>query len=98
MHEMEGVKDPENFSARITKIRVVVAKISRKEFWGLICNFLKVARAIFGIIFKFWGFIIEIVDCSLISNKDRGSFQQVRVAGSNAAHHIDPFIFNLNST
>jgi hypothetical protein len=74
MHEMKGVKDPENFDARITKTRVAVAKIWRKEFWGPICNFCKVARAIFGIIFRFQGSVIEIVDYGLISNKDRGLF------------------------
>jgi hypothetical protein len=30
----------------------VVAKIWQKEFWGLICNFWKVARGISGIIFE----------------------------------------------
>jgi hypothetical protein len=33
-----------------------------------------VARAIFGIIFGFQGSVIEIVDCGMISNKDRGLF------------------------
>jgi hypothetical protein len=46
------VKDSENFGARITKIGVAVAMIWRREFWGLICNFWKVARGISRIIFK----------------------------------------------
>jgi hypothetical protein len=33
MHEMKGMKDPENFGARIAEIRVAVAKIWQKEFW-----------------------------------------------------------------
>jgi hypothetical protein len=33
-----------------------------------------VARAIFGIIFRFWGSVIEIVDCGMIFNKDKGLF------------------------
>jgi hypothetical protein len=33
-----------------------------------------VARAIFGIIFRFQGSVIEIVDYGLISNKGRGLF------------------------
>jgi hypothetical protein len=69
------VKDSENFGARIAEIRVAVAKIWQKEFWGPICIFWKVARAIYGIIFRFQGSAIEIVDCGLIFNKDRGSLQ-----------------------
>jgi hypothetical protein len=46
------VKDYNNFGARIAAIRVAVAKIWRKEFWGLICNFWKVARGRSGIIFE----------------------------------------------
>jgi hypothetical protein len=38
---------------RIAEIRDVVAKIWRKEFQGLICNFRKVARAKLGNIFEF---------------------------------------------
>jgi hypothetical protein len=46
------VKDSENFGARIAEIGGAVAKIWRKEFRGLICNFWKVARYISGIIFE----------------------------------------------
>jgi hypothetical protein len=46
------VKDSENFGARITAIGVAVVKIWQKEFWGLICNFWKVARGISGNIFE----------------------------------------------
>jgi hypothetical protein len=46
------VKASENFGVRITEIGVAVAKIWRKEFWGLIYIFWKVARGISGIIFE----------------------------------------------
>jgi hypothetical protein len=36
-----------------------------------------VARAIFGIIFRFHGSVIEIMDCGLISNKDKGLFAKL---------------------
>jgi hypothetical protein len=62
---------------RITEIRVLVAKIWQKEFWGAICNFWNVARAISGNIFKFWGSVLKFVDCGLISGKGRGLFEKV---------------------
>jgi hypothetical protein len=37
--EDERGSDSKNFGARITKIRVTVAKIWRKEFQGPVCNF-----------------------------------------------------------
>jgi hypothetical protein len=69
------VKDFENFGARTIEIRVAVAKIWQNRFWGPICNFWKVVRPIFGIIFGFQGSVIEIVGCGLISNRDKGSLQ-----------------------
>jgi hypothetical protein len=39
--KVERVKVSENLGARITEIGDAVAKIWRKEFWGLICNFWK---------------------------------------------------------
>jgi hypothetical protein len=38
------VSDFEKFAARITEIGVAAAKIWRKEFWGPIYNFWKMAR------------------------------------------------------
>jgi hypothetical protein len=71
------VKYSENFDTRIAQIGVAVAKIWRKGFWGPICNFWRVARTIFEIIFRFQGSVIEIVECVLISNKDRGIFAKL---------------------
>jgi hypothetical protein len=48
-----------------------------KRILGPICNFWKVAMAIFGIIFIFWGSVIEIMDSGLISNKDREPFAKL---------------------
>jgi hypothetical protein len=71
------VKDSENIGARITKIGVAVAKMWPKQFWGLICNFWKVATVISRNIFKnqwsFWKF----VDCGLIMEKGRGLNEKV---------------------
>jgi hypothetical protein len=39
--KVERVKVSENLGARITEIGDAVAKIWRKEFLGLICNFWK---------------------------------------------------------
>jgi hypothetical protein len=61
---------------RITEIRVLVAKIWQKEFWGAICNFWNVARAISRNIFKFWGSVLKFVDCGLISGKGRASLKR----------------------
>jgi hypothetical protein len=55
------VNDFEKFGARIAEIRVAVEKIRRKEFWGAICNFWKVARAISRNIFGFQGFYLEFL-------------------------------------
>jgi hypothetical protein len=71
------VKDSENFGIRITEIRVAVAKIRQNEFWGLICNFWKVARGISGNIFKNQGSSWKIVDCGLIMEKGRGLNEKV---------------------
>jgi hypothetical protein len=46
------VKYSKNFGARIAKIVVAAAMIWQKYFWGLICNFWKVARGISGNIFE----------------------------------------------
>jgi hypothetical protein len=59
---------------KITKIGVAVAKIWRKEFWGPICNFWKVARGISGIILKNQGSSWKFGDCGLIIKKPRGLF------------------------
>jgi hypothetical protein len=56
----ERGSDSEDFGVRITEIRVAVAKIWRKEFQGPICNFWKVARAISGNTFRFWGAVWNI--------------------------------------
>jgi hypothetical protein len=48
-----------------------------KRILGPICNFWKVAMAIFGIIFRFWCSVIEIMDSDLSSNKDRGLFAKL---------------------
>jgi hypothetical protein len=51
------VKDSENFGARITEIRVAVAKIWHKEFRGLMSNFWKVARVYLEIFLKTRGLL-----------------------------------------
>jgi hypothetical protein len=54
------VNDSKNFGAKITKIGVAVAKIWRKEVIGAYLEFLEVARAISGIIFKNQGVFVKI--------------------------------------
>jgi hypothetical protein len=53
------VNDSENFGMGITEIRVAVVKIWQKEVIGTYLEFLKVARAISGIIFENQGGLPE---------------------------------------
>jgi hypothetical protein len=55
----ERVNDSENFGTRIAKIGVVVEMIWQKEVIGTYLQFLKVTRAISGIIFKNQGVLLE---------------------------------------
>jgi hypothetical protein len=66
------VTNSEKFGKRIARIRVVVVKIWQKEFIGTYLEFLEVARAIFGYIFKNQGSSWKFVDCGLIVEKGRG--------------------------
>jgi hypothetical protein len=59
---------------RLAEIGVVTAKIWRREFWGPICSYWKVARVIFGNIFENRGSSWKFGDCSLITKKTRGLF------------------------
>jgi hypothetical protein len=61
---------------RIAEIGAMVAKIWQKEFQGLICNFMKVARAKSRNIFGFQRFCLEkiLVGCRINMDKDRGLF------------------------
>jgi hypothetical protein len=66
------VKFFKNFGTRIAEIGVVVTKIWQKEFRGLICNFWKVAKGIFGNIFENQGSSWKFKYCGLIVEKGRG--------------------------
>jgi hypothetical protein len=54
------VNDSENFGSTITEIGVAVATIWQKEIIGTHFEFLKVARAISGIIFENQGAFLKI--------------------------------------
>jgi hypothetical protein len=71
--------DTEDFSARITEIRVTVEKICWKEFQGPICSFWKVLELYLEISSNTRVCFEKLVDCGLILDKNRGFF--VRWAG-----------------
>jgi hypothetical protein len=69
----ERVNYSENFGARITEIRVAVAKIWRKEDIGSYLEFLEVARAISGNIFENQGVFLKICGPQLDFTEGKGA-------------------------